>query len=119
MILRTMMLAAAALLLADAPASTDPTIHMRDSQFTVPKATVSVGQTITFVNDDQFPHNVTGKDLKSGDIDGGQKWQFTFKKAGTYTYVCTYHPWMKGTITVKDPAGSGESHPDSRASISR
>lgn len=25
----------------------------------------------------------------------------TFEKAGTYTYVCIIHPWMRGTIIVK------------------
>jgi plastocyanin len=25
----------------------------------------------------------------------------TFKKAGTYDYICIFHPWMTGRIIVK------------------
>jgi plastocyanin len=38
--------------------------------------------------------------LKSGDIDGGKTWKYTFSEAGSYAFVCTYHPWMKGTIAA-------------------
>ena len=29
------------------------------------------------------------------------KHTFTFPTAGTYTYICQVHPFMKGTITVQ------------------
>ncbi|MER5174547.1 MAG: plastocyanin/azurin family copper-binding protein [Candidatus Nitrosocosmicus sp.] len=25
----------------------------------------------------------------------------TFNKAGTYDYICIYHPWMVGQVVVK------------------
>jgi plastocyanin len=28
-------------------------------------------------------------------------WSHIFAKAGTYTYVCAYHSYMQGTVTVK------------------
>lgn len=92
----------ASLVLAGTLAATaaDPSVHMRDSLFKPTAVTVPVGTTLTFSNDDEIPHNVTGDGLKSGDIDGGKQWQFTFSRAATYHFVCTYHPWMKGTITV-------------------
>jgi plastocyanin len=31
----------------------------------------------------------------------GESYSFTFKKAGTYTYHCTPHPYMKGTVVVE------------------
>ena len=31
-----------------------------------------------------------------------KKGMYTFKKSGTYAYICTYHPYMKGTVVVKD-----------------
>jgi hypothetical protein len=30
----------------------------------------------------------------------GQTWSYTFSKAGTYSYICSIHPNMTGSITV-------------------
>ena len=76
------------------------TIHMRDSSFSPETASVKVGDTVGFFNDDEVPHNVTGNEFKSNNIAGGKSWQYTVTKAGTYVFVCTYHPWMKGTIVA-------------------
>jgi plastocyanin len=98
------------------------TVHMRDLQFKPTEITVPVGATVTFVNDDDVPHNVTGTSgggLNSGDINGGKNWQFTFSKQATYRFTCSYHPWMKGTITVTDAQASPTSPPakDARTSL--
>ena len=64
---------------------------------------VGVNNTVTWTNDDQAPHTVTATDgsFNSGNLNAGQAWSYTFTKAGVYTYFCSYHPWMKGTIIVK------------------
>ena len=31
----------------------------------------------------------------------GATFSFTFDKPGTYTYICSIHPTMKGTVIVK------------------
>ena len=84
--------------------SLDPaaTVHMKGSVFDPQSTYVKVGQTVVFDNDDQVTHNVTDTDkgISSGDVGAGKTWQYTFKRAGDYHYVCTYHPWMKGEITV-------------------
>jgi plastocyanin len=81
------------------------TVHMTDFAFKPDKLSVQVGDTVVFQNDDDATHNVTADSFKSGDIGSGKSWKYTFSKAGTYTYVCTYHPGMQGTITVSDAAG--------------
>ena len=65
---------------------------------------VGVNNTLVFVNHDSTIHTVTASDrgFDSGDITPGGSWTHTFA-AGTYTYHCTYHNWMVGTITVKAP----------------
>ncbi|MGP8203465.1 plastocyanin/azurin family copper-binding protein [Methanoregula sp.] len=30
----------------------------------------------------------------------GDTFQFTFNQTGKYTYLCTIHPFMRGTVTV-------------------
>lgn len=87
------------------PAAQNPAVHMSDFAFKPDTLTIHAGQTVVFQNDDDVTHNVTADAFKSGDVEGGKSWKHTFDKAGTYAYVCTYHPGMKGTIAV---TGSGE-----------
>ncbi len=72
--------------------------------FSPAKITVIIGQnnTVTFVNKDSAPHTVTADDgsFNSGNMNPGASWTYTFSTAGTFTYHCNYHPWMKGTVVV-------------------
>jgi len=98
--------AIAAVLLCGASPSPQPpaaTIHMLGSQFSPASASVHAGDTVLFDNDDALDHTVTGDSLNSGNIAAGKSWTYTFNTAGTYKYVCTYHAWMKGAITVSAP----------------
>jgi plastocyanin len=101
---------------ADAPATTASAapvvVHTKDFAYKPLELTVPAGTTVTFVNDDDSAHTVTavtkGDDKKpifdSGNMDKGQKWSFTFKKPGTYQYVCLYHAFMKAKIVVTEPS---------------
>lgn len=85
---------------AAVPAEQRQVVHMTNYSFKPQMLTVQLGQTVVFQNDDDVPHNVTTDAFKSGDINGGKSWKYTFTKPGVYQYVCTYHPGMQGTITV-------------------
>jgi plastocyanin len=76
------------------------TIDMKNIQFSPSSATVKVGQTVKWVNQDSAPHNVTGGPLHSKTFGQGGSFTFTPKKAETISYVCTVHPGMKATLTV-------------------
>ncbi len=78
-------------------------IHLSDFSFKPASATVNVGSTVEFVNDDAYPHTVTaaGGAFDSGNLDEHASWSYTFKKAGTYALTCSYHPNMKGMLTVR------------------
>ena len=71
-------------------------------QFDPPMLTVPVGTTVTWTNLDQAPHTATATDgaFDSGNLNRGQSFSFTFVEAGSFAYVCRYHPNMKGTIVV-------------------
>jgi plastocyanin len=91
---------------AMAPAAqSQPTVHMRNDAFSPPTLTIHTGDTVLFVNDDDDAHTVTATDMSfdSKGLDTHQSWRHTFVKAGTYAYFCQIHPFMKGTIVVKDP----------------
>jgi plastocyanin len=61
---------------------------------------VPVGTTVVWTNDGSAPHTVTGDPLDSGTLSAGDSFQFTFNSAGTFDYVCAFHPQMTGTIEV-------------------
>src|SRR5438309_10597707 len=56
--------------------------------------TVPTGTTVTWVNQDDVPHNVVstvGKTLKSSLLDTDQRFTYTIDKAGTYPYYSSIH----------------------------
>lgn len=61
------------------------------------------GDTVKWVNNDLAPHTVTqASDIfNSGAIDPDASWSYTFSQPGTFPYYCTFHPEMKGTVTVR------------------
>jgi plastocyanin len=87
---------------APATASDAKTIAMDGTTFTPNDLTVKVGETVTWINKDPFPHNVSSKagGFASGDMDPDRQWQFHPTTAGAFPYVCTLHPGMQGTLHV-------------------
>ncbi|MEO1702462.1 MAG: cupredoxin family copper-binding protein [Pseudomonadota bacterium] len=65
--------------------------------------TVSVGDTITFLNGDGAPHTATATDgsFDTGRLNSGDSATVTITSAGTYEYVCSFHPSMKGVIIAE------------------
>jgi amicyanin len=77
-----------------------PTVTIKDFKFSPATLNVKVGTTVTFVQEDSVPHNVTGGILQSPTLTTGQTYTATFTKAGTYPYICSIHPFMHGTVVV-------------------
>lgn len=65
--------------------------------------TVKRGDTVVWTNKDPFPHTVTARDgaFDSKSIAAGKSWRYTARKSGEFTYFCTLHPTMTGTLTVE------------------
>ena len=88
----------------DAAAGGGGEVVMKGIKFVPPELTVAAGDTVTWTNEDTVGHDVTGDSFSSGDSGGlqnGDTFKFTFKKAGTFDYVCTVHPGMEGSVTVE------------------
>lgn len=64
------------------------------------------GAAVTFTNKDRVPHNVGGANLAWGSFEQ-LRWKksvsYEFSDAGVYSYVCSMHPGMVGTVVVGDP----------------
>ena len=64
---------------------------------------IPLGTTVTWVNNSDKAHTVTGEDLAfddSGLIEPGDSFRQTFVEPGTYRYTCGPHPDMMGLIVV-------------------
>ncbi len=74
---------------------------------------VEVGQTVTWTNLDDAPHNVAGATVEWGNYEErrrGESVAFTFDKPGTYPYYCFLHPGMTGAVVVGNGIrGDGDS----------
>mgnify|MGYP002336399323 CR=1 FL=1 len=81
----------------------DPnTITMKNMVFSPSRLEVSMGTTVTWVNDDNMVHTVTSDDgfFSSGDLQPGQKFTYRFSDAGQYNYHCDRHAGMTGAVVV-------------------
>jgi len=90
--------------LTAAPAIADsPNVVMKNFDFSPMAITVPVGTKVTWKNLDGEPHTVTSADglFRSPALDQNDTWSFTFAKAGVYKYICSIHPRMMATVTVK------------------
>ncbi len=77
------------------------TVSMKGRGFHPGRIEVEVGDTVQWINDDTELHEVvsgkspfdreTGVPLNSGTLMWDQRYTFTFRKPGTYPYMCVIH----------------------------
>src|SRR3989344_3933446 len=80
------------------------------------EVTISVGDTVIWINDDSSSHTVTSGDLKndvnkigldypngfnSPLLKSGESWTHTFEKVGVYPYFSMVGLWMTGIVNVE------------------
>lgn len=93
----------------DAPAASAPSagttaVRIAGFAFDPATVTVAVGSTVSWANQDDAPHTVTWDDGTAGSgslTKGGAPYSRTFDTPGTFTYACSIHPAMKGSVTVQ------------------
>jgi len=81
-------------------------VEIVDFAYDPDPVTIEEGGKVIWQNEDSAPHTATADDgsFDTGTIEEGKLKSETFKKAGTYTYICSIHPEMHGTVEVV-PAG--------------
>ncbi len=78
-------------------------VEMRGFEFFPAKLTVNAGTEVTWVNRDSVPHNAIADAgaFDTGTLNGGERGSVVLDGPGTYRYVCTFHPGMEATLTVR------------------
>jgi plastocyanin len=82
----------------------DVTIEIRNFDFSPRDATISAGTTVTWLNEDKAPHDATSDDgaWATEVMDDGESQSLPFNEAGVFDYHCSIHPYMEGTLTVRE-----------------
>lgn len=79
-------------------------VMMQDYAFSPAALTVRVGDTVTWMQHDEAPHDVVTTSapvaFRSPRLSSGQSWSYTFQQPGTYSYYCSVHPDMRASVTV-------------------
>lgn len=77
-------------------------VFIQGMAFSPSTITVTAGTAVTWTNKDAVTHNVTSSPalFSSGSLVTGATYSFTFSTPGTYSYKCTIHPSMTGTVIV-------------------
>jgi plastocyanin len=98
---------AAGIGLGAADAAPTATVRIKNIDFSPKTLTVKKGTTVTWKfldGDTNTPHNVASRGtprFRSSATKQTGTHKVTFRKRGTYRYVCTIHPNMKGRIVVR------------------
>lgn len=78
-------------------------IEIRGFNFSPDTVRVVVDATVRWINRDDVGHTSTADrgEWASPLIEPGKTYSHRFREAGTYTYYCTPHPFMRGVIVVE------------------
>jgi plastocyanin len=84
-------------------AESTETIDIADFKYDPETVTVKAGAELTWTNSDAAAHTATADDssFDTGDLDKGDSKSVTFDNAGSFTYYCRFHPFMKATVEVQ------------------
>ena len=79
------------------------TVELIDFSFQPNEIIIAKGETVEWVNRDSAKHSVIDDNNKFNSqlIGKDEIFTYTFNEAGTYSYYCGLHPFMKATVIVK------------------
>lgn len=82
------------------------TIRQQGRMFSSESVTVKRGETLTFQNDDNVPHNIAsvtkGNEFNLGSQRPGTSTDVTFSEVGEVQVFCAIHPRMKMAVKITD-----------------
>ena len=75
-------------------------VRIVDNRFRPRSITIDRGTVVKWKNRGDNTHTSTGNSWDSGPIAPGETFKKRFRRRGTFSYRCTIHSTMMGTITV-------------------
>jgi plastocyanin len=77
-------------------------VVIEDFAFHPPRLAIRAGDSVEWVNRDLAPHTASAADggWDSGTLAKQQSYRRGFTAAGSYRYLCAFHPMMRGEIVV-------------------
>ena len=89
---------------ADAYQPTPVQVSIEDFAYRPATIIIPVGTTVRWTNNGSVQHTVTDSQgtFDSGVLEPGQSFERSFDVPGTYSYICTIHPSMQGTVIVAE-----------------
>lgn len=77
------------------------TIHATGTTWEPGEVTINAGETVLWDVTGSIVHDLKGDEGVSHKAASKYKYSHTYDKAGTYSYQCTIHPGMNGTVVVR------------------
>jgi plastocyanin len=82
------------------------TVRQQGRAFSVESISIRKGETLTFFNDDNVPHNIAsiskGNEFDLGAQLPGMSTDVSFTEVGEVLVICAIHPRMKMIVKVTD-----------------
>lgn len=77
-------------------------VGIKNYKFDPAEIHVKVGESVTWTNNDAFPHLIYDKGgaFQSTALGQGESFTQKFDKAGSFPYICGIHNYMSGTVVV-------------------
>jgi plastocyanin len=82
------------------PQRGDAQVKIVNFTFSPAVITVHAGQTVEWTNRDAVAHTVDLSGVISNVLNRGDTYTQRFTAPGTYRYICSIHPFMRGTVVV-------------------
>lgn len=98
----------AAVALAKAQVAGAGSVTMKDFSFSPASLSIKAGDSVSWTNRGKEPHTATGDGFDTGVVKPGGSGSARFPRAGSFPYVCSIHPSMRGTVRVASTAGGGD-----------
>ncbi len=84
------------------PPPVQAAVSLSGLAFSPASVSVTAGSTVVWTNNDSFPHDVKadGGEFGSATLNNGDSYSAQFGSAGTFSYFCSIHPFMRGSVVV-------------------
>lgn len=96
---------------ASSAAPQDQAVAIQNGAFSPQTVTVAPGTTVVWTNFDGTTHNASSNPSGSwttGNLGLNESGQHSFASEGTFSYRCSIHPNMTGTVIVAAPPEPGD-----------